>query len=242
MPVLDAERVSARSALRYRPIPVTDQAQPGSMVARRSRVRADSSAPAAKAIPDDLDGEEREIPVPRRRSTALAPDRKAEPALPARVKRRLHPMFFVGTGLIAFVLLWVGMTQAFIWGNNVLNGLRYGYPRTFQIDAVVGHQDSASTPSHFLAINLRGQVEIVEWPGGSAAHARIYLGPQLFGPDSDLEPVALRFVDLTGNHLPDMVIEVQSSQIVLINAQGSFRPMRPEEQGPIMQHLHELGQ
>lgn len=242
MPVLDPERVSTRSAVRYRPLPVTDQAQSGPVTARRSRVRADSSAPAAKVIPDDLDVEERETPPPRRRSTAPVPSRKAAPAPPAHAKRHLHPMLFLGVGLMAFVLLWVGMTQVFIWGNNVLNGLKYGYPRTFQTDAVVGHQDSASAPSHFLAINLRGQVEVVEWPGGNAAHARVYLGPQLFGPGSDLEPVTLRFVDLNGDNLPDMVITVQSSQIVFINAQGSFRPMRPDEQGPIMQRLHELGQ
>lgn len=143
---------------------------------------------------------------------------------------------------MAFVLLLVGVTQAFIWGNNVLNGLCYGYPRSFQVDAVVGHNDSPSAPSHFLAINLHGQVEVVEWPGGNASHARVYLGPQLFGPGSDLEPVTLRFVNLTGNHLPDMVIAVQDSQIVLINDQGSFRPMKPEEQGPILQRLHQPGQ
>jgi hypothetical protein len=242
MPVLDQERVSTRSALRYRPLPVTDQARPGPVTARRSRIRADSSAPAARAIPDELDVEEKETPPPRRRSTAPAPSRKTTQAPASRARRHLHPLLFVGVGLMAFVLLWVGVTQAFIWGNNILNGLRYGYPRTFQMDAMVGHQDSASAPSHFLAINLRGQVEVLEWPGGNASHARVYLGPQLFGPGSDLEPVTLRFSDLNGDQLPDMVITVQGSQIVLINAQGSFRPMRPDEQGPIMQRLHELGQ
>lgn len=242
MPVLDPERVTPRSAMRYRPLPRTDQAQSGPVTARRSRVRADSSAPAARTIADGLDVEEKETPPPRRRSPSPTPSRKTAPVPPACARRHLHPMFFVGVGLMAFVLLWVGATQAFIWGNNVLNGLHYGYPRTFQMDAVVDHQDSASTPSHFLAINLRDQVEVVEWPGGSASHARVYLGPQLFGPGSDLEPVTLRFVDLNGDQLPDMVITVQGSQIVFINAQGSFRPMRPDEQGPIMQRLHELGQ
>lgn len=238
MPVLDPERVSTRSALRYRPLPVTDQAQPGPAITRRSRVRVDSSAPATNAIPDDLEVEEEETP-PRRRSAIPVPIRKAAP--PARARRR-HLMFFVGIGLMVFVLLWVGITQVFIWGNNVVNGLRYGYPRTFQVDAVVGHQDSASVPSHFLAINLRGQIEVVEWPGGNAAHARVYLGPQLFGLSSDLEPVRLRFVDLSGDHLPDMVISVENSQIVLVNAQGIFRPVESDEQGPIRQRLRQMEQ
>jgi hypothetical protein len=162
MPVLDPERVSTRSALRYRPLPVTDQAQPGPLVARRSRVHPDASAVATKVAPDDLDLEEDQ--PPRHRLVAPAPRRKATPSPPARSKRHLHPMVFVGVGFTVSVLLWVGVTQALNWGNKVLNGLRYGYPRTFQIDAVVGHQDSASAPSHFLAINLRGQVEVVEWP------------------------------------------------------------------------------
>src|SRR5690242_10043262 len=147
MPVLDQERVSTRSALRYRPLPVTDQARPGPVTARRSRIRADSSAPAARAIPDELDVEEKETPPPRRRSTAPAPSRKTTQPPASRASRHLHPLLFGGVGLMAFVLLWVGVTPAFIWGNNILNGLRYGYPRTFQMDAMVGHQDSASAPS-----------------------------------------------------------------------------------------------
>ena len=192
-------------------------------------------------MPGDFDLEEEEHP-PRYRSGAPTPHQKATPAPPARTRRRLHPMLFVGIGLMVFVLLWVGVTQALIWGNNAFNSLRYGYPRTFQIDAVVGHNDSTSAPSHFLAINLRGQVEIIEWPGGDASHARVYLGPQLLGPGNDLAPVTLRFVDLNGDGKLDMVITVQDNQIVFINDQGSFRPMRLDEQGPIMQRLRQLGQ
>ncbi len=34
------------------------------------------------------------------------------------------------------------------------------YPRTFQVDAVVGHNDSATNPSHFIAMNLNGRIEM----------------------------------------------------------------------------------
>ena len=50
-------------------------------------------------------------------------------------------------------------------------------------------------------------------------------------------PVTLRFVDLNGDHLPDMVIEVQGSQVVFLNDQGSFRLMKPSEQNQIIQRL-----
>jgi hypothetical protein len=161
-------------------------------------MRPDASASAANVVPDDRDQEEEGYPPPWRRIDPPVLHRKATLPSSARTRRRVHPLLFVGVGLLAFVLLWAGVTQALIWGTTVLNGLRYGYPRTFQVDAVVGHQDSAGTPSHFLALNLRGQIEVIEWPGGSAAHARVYLGPQLLGPGGDLEPVTLRFVDLTG--------------------------------------------
>lgn len=240
MSVLDPERVAPRSALRYQPSRVNDQAQPGPRVARRSRVRVDTFASAAKAMPDHLDQEEREDQPSRRRPGPAAPQRRSPSKPPARKRRRVPLLLSVAGVLIALVLLWEGVSQALVWGNNVFNGLRYGYPRTFQVDAVVGHQDSKNQPSHFLAINLRGQIEIIEWPGGDASHARVYVVSQLVGPGSDLEPVTLRFLDLTGDHLPEMVITFQGMQTVLINDQGSFRQLRPEEQEPIMQRLRQL--
>lgn len=126
--------------------------------------------------------------------------------------------------MLVTLMLWVAGTQLISWGQCALNTLRYGYPRTFQIDAVVGHQDSARSPSHFLSINLHGRIQVVEWPGGDASHARIYLGPQLFEPDSDQQPAFLSFADVSGDHRPDMLIDVEGSRIVFINDAGSFRP------------------
>ena len=243
MPVLETERVAPRSALRYQPHQVTDQArqtQPAPQVSRRSRVRADASAPAVRAIPDDLE-EERGASPPGRKSITAVPRRRSRSSPPVRARRRVSLPLLLGGGLIAFVLVWVGVNQALLWGNTILNDLRFGYPRTFQVDAVIGHQDSANAPSHFLAINLHGQIEVVEWPGGDASRARVYVLQQLVGPGSDLEPVTLQFLDLTGDHLPDMVITVQHTQVALINDHSTFREVRPEEQKPIMQRLRELG-
>ncbi|HEX7733761.1 MAG TPA: hypothetical protein VF458_02825 [Ktedonobacteraceae bacterium] len=240
MSVLESERRSAtRSALRYRPIEVNSSG-PGPLVARQRRSRPDTLTITTPVPPDELDLEEESHP-PRRRSAArpVAP-RKSTP--PTRVRRHFHPLFFVGLGLIATILLWTGVTQLLAWGANTYNNIVYGYPRTFQIDQVVGHQDSISSPSHFLALNFHGRVEVIELPGGDATRARIFLGPQLLGTNSDLDPVTLRFVDLTGNGKLDMVIEVQGSQIVFLNDQGTFRPLRPDEQNQIMQRLHQLKQ
>src|SRR5207245_11195360 len=110
-------------------------------------------------------------------------------------------------------------------------------PRTFQIDAVVGPNDSSSNPSHFIALNLNGRIEVIEFPGGDASKARIYIGPQLYGNGQDLIPVTLSFVDVNGNHHPDMIIRFQDTNIVYINDQAGFRPADPSEIQAVEQYL-----
>ncbi len=123
------------------------------------------------------------------------------------------------------------------WVSTTLDDLHYGRPRTFQIDAYVGHNEAPGMPSHFVAFNLHGRIEIIELPGGDATHARIYLGPQLYGPGADLVPVTLSFQDVNGDHLPDMIVHFQGTQVVFINDAGGFRPARPGEQPHLEQFL-----
>ena len=221
MPVLETERSSAtRSGLRYRPI---DSGKSGStaVVTRQRRSRPDTNTTSAPALPDDLDLKEEKHPVRRRTATPVTQRKNISPI---RVRQRFHPLFFVGVGLLLTILLWIGITQLLAWGTNEYNTIVYGYPRTFQTNAVVGQQDAVSSPSHFLALNFHGQIEVIEFPGGDSTHACIFLGPQLLGPNSDLEPVTLRFVDLNGDGKLDMVIEVQGSQFVFLNKNGTFVP------------------
>jgi hypothetical protein len=72
-------------------------------------------------------------------------------------------LFFVGVGLLLTVLLWIGVTQVIIWSTGVLDLMHYGNPRTYQTDAVVGQGDNAGHPSHFVALNLRGQIVILDF-------------------------------------------------------------------------------
>jgi len=82
-------------------------------------------------------------------------------------------------------------------------------------------------PSHFIALNLGGQIEIIELPAGDASHAKIYLGPHLYGPDADLVAVTLQFVDSRHDHHPDMLVLFQGTQLVFRNTQGTFQPPSP---------------
>jgi hypothetical protein len=82
-------------------------------------------------------------------------------------------------------------------------------------------------PSHFLALNLHGRIEIIELPGGDPAHARMYVGPQIYGPGADLVPVTLRFIDPNHTGHPDMLVLFQNSQVVFHNRQDSFQAATP---------------
>ena len=148
-----------------------------------------------------------------------------------------HPLLYLGIGMLAMLLLWTVLSSVFGWFATTLDDIRYGRPRTYQTDVFVGHNEQNGTPSHFLAINLNRRIEIIELPGGDATHAKIYLGPQLYDANDDLTPVTLTFIDVNGDHKPDMIVNFQSSRIVFINDQGGFRPLQPAERHSVEQFL-----
>jgi hypothetical protein len=116
------------------------------------------------------------------------------------------------------------------WLHVKHDELTYGYPRTYQTDAVVGHNDSAAHPSHFIAINLNGHTTIIEFPGGDTTHATIIAGPTDVGPDAASDPVTLTFKDVNSDGRPDMIITINgTSRTVYINDHGTFRPLKPGE-------------
>jgi hypothetical protein len=107
---------------------------------------------------------------------------------------------------------------------------RYGYPRTFQIDAVVGHDhDSPAHPSHFLAINLNRHIMVIELPSGDTTKARIYGGPVLLGSGEERTPVTLSFQDVNGDGKPDLLVWVADTHLVFINDGSGFRPALPQD-------------
>ncbi len=146
-----------------------------------------------------------------------------------RSRLRLHWLVYVGGAMLIALLGWMALSAFSNWWQIKQDDWHYGRPRTFQVDAVVGHSDSASNPSHFIALNLRGQIEIIEFPGGQAAKAKVYIGPDLLGPGQDLAPVTLSFKDVTGDGKPDMIVIVESSRFVFLNDHGAFRPAKPGE-------------
>jgi hypothetical protein len=146
------------------------------------------------------------------------------PARLHRGARRPHWLFFVGLAMFAMILSWVVVSAVSSWGQTTLNDLRYGRPRTYQTDAVVGHRDSVQNPSHFIAMNLNRHIIVIEIPGGDVSKSVVYSGPTLLGPGQDLTPVTLSFEDINHDGKPDMIMNVQGSQFIFLNEKGTFVP------------------
>ncbi len=164
--------------------------------------------------------------IPRR--ITRTPVQTHEEELPA-TRWRVHWLVFVGIAMFVMVLGWAVLGAVANWWQTTQDDWHYGRPRTFQMDAVVGHNDSTAHPSHFIAVNLHRQIEVIEFPGGDPTHARVYLGPTLSGDGEDLAPATLSFRDVNGDGKPDMLIQVQDTTFVFINDNGMFRPARPDE-------------
>ena len=144
-------------------------------------------------------------------------------------KPRFHWLVFVGMAMFTMLVGWVVLTMLSNWWQVTQDDWHYGRPRTYQTDMAVGHNDSAANPSHFIALNVKSHIEIIEFPGGDTSKARIYVGPTLIGTGQDLAVVTLTFKDVNGDGKLDMVVNVQDSHFVFSNDSGQFRPARPGE-------------
>ena len=173
--------------------------------------------------------------ISRRRSHALttgngaASRATARPSTEELPRRRRFPFVAILLGMVVMALLAVALSSLTSWWRIHQDDAQYGRPRTFQLDAVVGHNDSAANPTHFIFINLNRHIDIIELPGGDTAHARIYPGPVLFGDGQDLTPVTGEIRDVNGDGKPDIIVHIQDQQLVFINDGTQFRPLRSGE-------------
>ncbi len=181
-----------------------------------------------------------EVPKRKSRQPQLPPPQQAEryteevETIP-KAKRHIHPLLYLGVGMLAMAALFLLLSSAGTWIQTTKDDLTYGRPRTFNIDAVVGHNDSAANPTHFIAINLNRHVEVIEQPGGDASKMKVYQITTLFGDNEDLAPVTLSFKDLNGDKKPDMLIHINNSVLAYINDNGTFRPAKPGEVKGLLQ-------
>src|SRR5260370_13729968 len=96
-------------------------------------------------------------------------------------KRSKHWLVYIGIGMIAMLAIFVGLQMLGNWWSEHQLDATYGFPRTYQVDQVVGHDDSIDHPTHFIFLNIKGRVVIIELPGGNTALAPISNCPLLIG-------------------------------------------------------------
>ena len=194
-----------RSALRHRPIQPERATQDG-IVVHTPRASQSKPQPATHGL---------EVPT-----FVTAPQRK--PTSSTRSTRAERWLVYLVAGMVLTLLvLWIGQFL-WNWGTTTMDDLRYGRPRTTQVDQFVGHE-TGSVPSHFVAMNFSGQIYIVEIPGGSAHGSQLLVGPHLFGTGADLAPVTLSFPG--DPHRPDLLIVVDGIQARFHNTGTSYVPV-----------------
>src|SRR5207302_4957551 len=85
---------------------------------------------------------------------------------------RFHWLVFVGLALFIMIIGWLTFSALSSWWQVTQDDSHYGRPRTYQTDAVVGHNDSSTSPSHFIAMNLNRHVVVIEIPGGDSSKSK----------------------------------------------------------------------
>jgi hypothetical protein len=242
-----APATEQESAVRRREPPASSRHQVGHWAGMHPEDQPQQTCPprATRYVDWDEDDDEREeeeegdrfaLPTARLRTSVIrrdvAPSRRGRYLPTGQYQerpRRRRPRWLLRLGLaLSLVFLsWLLLVEAATWTQHSLDTLHYGYPRTYQTDAVVGHGNSPTRPSHFIALNLDGHLEVIELAGGDPAHAHIYVGPTLTGTEAAQVPVTVAFQDVNGDGKPDLLLLFNGIQVVYLNTGTSFQPIHP---------------
>lgn len=142
-------------------------------------------------------------------------------------------VIFVALGAVALLAAYLLVSTAAAFVGTKLDDIAYTETRTTNLDAYVGHNETPGNPTHFTAQNIRGQIAIIEYPGGDPSKAVAITGPYLFGKGEDKVPVTISVADINGDGKPDLLVTAKGAQTAYINDGNSFRAMKPEERAAI---------
>jgi len=123
-------------------------------------------------------------------------------------RRKLHWLFFAGLAMLIMLLGWYALSMLSTWWQIHQDDVTYGTPRTFQLDAIVGHNnDSQTSPTHFIAENLHDKIIVVEIPAGDISKSRSFAITTLT-QGSELTPVTIELRDVNADGKPDLLVHI----------------------------------
>ena len=169
------------------------------------------------------------------RGTTKRPSQKISVARPTQ-QRQFHWLVPTGVTLMIAIACYLLLYGAWTGGQGLYNDWAYGATtRTSHLEAVVGDHDSVTSPTHFVAMNLHGTIDVIEFPGGDVTHAKVFPGPHLLWADADKAVVTLEVKDVNGDNKPDIIVHIQgdtdllfrqtNANFVLRNNGSGFAPM-----------------
>ncbi len=151
-------------------------------------------------------------------------------------RKQFHWLVPTGMTMIITILCYLLLYGAWTGGHSLYNNLTYGTTtRTSHLEAFVGDHDSISAPTHFMAVNLRGTIDVIEFPGSDVTHAKVYPGPHLLWSNADKAIVTLEVKPGNNSRQPDIIVHIQgdtdllfrqtTATFVLHNNGSGFSPM-----------------
>ncbi len=155
-----------------------------------------------------------------------APNVQPRQAAPTRVLSVLSSLIVVGLALwLAYTLVADGLA----WAQQKVDDVRYGYPRIYQTDGYLGYGETAGMPTHFIALNLHGQISMLVVNGSDPTKVRVLRGPSLLGDGQDQVAPTVRIDDVNHDGNNDLVLRVNDQDIVYLSnpARQTFTLYRP---------------
>lgn len=179
-----------------------------------------TAVPQEEAYDDDADAAP---PLPRSaRRYRQSPAQEDAPV--ARKRQGGKGAFYalvIGSSILAGIVIATVVPP--LW-QGASDQLHYGFPRTYQIDANVGHGSRQYPDTHFIALNNHGYIEVIEIaqgvPGKNSLH--LYLLGQPDNANADEAPVTLAVEDVNGDGKPDLVASCNDNKYILYNDGHAF--------------------
>jgi hypothetical protein len=164
-------------------------------------------------------------PPVRQRRQLPPPHRYRDEQATPKPRHRTSFLVWIGAAICIMLFGFVAFSSLGTWVQAKQDDWTYGQTRHFTMNAVVGHTDSPSNPSHFIAENDRGNIFVIELPGGEASRAKIYQITTIPGNEAN-PPVRLSFQDINHDGKLDLVVQIGDTgnavTVILLNNGSQF--------------------